>query len=127
VSRYDLSVGAPPELAALPWVYVLGVGGPEDAAGIGQVDRFVWRFVVLDDGPLPVVLGFRAMPDLMAFTRAVNGTAPQRVPTEAVKVSPAAWHGGIPAILWLDPSPDAFDAAASGRPLGERRIPELAL
>lgn len=126
MSRLDLGAPPPPDVAALPWVYVLGVGGPEDAAGIGRVERFVWRCAVLPEDPRPVALGFTSMPRLMAFTRSVNAASPRRVPTEAARVAPASWRGGIPAVLWLDPSPEAFEAAAAGRVLAERRIPELA-
>lgn len=126
MSHHDLMAPVAPDVARLTGVYVLGVGGPEDASGIGDVERFVWRFAVLDGGPLPVVLGFSSMPALMAFTRAVNGRQPQRVPTEATRIVPSGWQGGIPVVLWLDPAPDAFETAATGRPLGERRIPELA-
>lgn len=125
--RIDLAAAPPPDVAALPFVYVLGVGGPVDAAGIGRVEAFVWRCAVLDEGgAAPVALGFTAMPRLMAFTRAVNGAAPSRVPTEAARIAPSSWRGGIPAVLWLDPTPEAFEAAATGRALVERRIPELA-
>jgi len=130
MSRFDLSAPPPPDVAALPFVYVLGVGGPEDTAGIGRIEAFVWRCAVLEGGPgpgaAPIALAFTSMPRLMAFTRAVNDAAPRRVPTEAARVAPSSWRGGIPAVLWLDPTPEAFEAELAGRALVERRIPELA-
>ena len=48
MTRYDLSTGLPADLAAMPALYLLGVGGPEDASGIGNVDAFVWRFVAIE-------------------------------------------------------------------------------
>lgn len=145
MTRHDLSTGAPPALAALPALYLLGVGGPEDASGIGDVNAFVWRFVVVetaaephtspgsgtadeDSGAtagLPVVLAFSAMPKLMQFTRAVNSRAPFTVPTEALRLTPRDLGGGAPAVLVLDPSAADFDALRARGRLAERRIAAL--
>lgn len=118
-----LPMGIDPELN----LYILGVGGPEDADGIGRVERFVWRFSVLEaTAEPPVAIAFTTMPGLMRFTRAVNGSRPFSVPTEAHRVPARRLASGAPAALLLDPSPDDFERLRAGRDLAERQIPELA-
>lgn len=123
----DLDRGAPAELAGVAALYILGVGGPEDESGIGDVSAFVWRFALVDsaDGS-PIALAFTAMPKLMQFTRAVNGRAPFTVPTEAFKVDAAALAAGAPVRLALDPTPDDFETLRAGRPLVLRVVKGLA-
>jgi len=111
-------------LLELPSLYILGVNGPLDEAGIGRVDRFVWRFAVVDE-PSPVVLAFSAMPLLMRFTRAVNGAQAFTVPTEALRVRLRAAHAGLPVRISLDAVAEDFLTFAGGRRLAERVIPEL--
>ena len=127
MSPHSLVGGLPEGIDPGLNLYILGVGGPEDAAGIGRTERFVWRFCVLEesDGP-PVAIAFSSMPALMRFTRAVNGRQPFSVPTEAHRVPARRLVAGAPAALLLDPSPEAFEGFCAGRGLVERQIPELA-
>ncbi len=106
-------------------IYLVGVGGPEDESGIGDVSTFSWRFCLLEiDQALPIVLGFRAMPTLMAFTRAVNGERPFTVPTEALRTD-LSTIGSVPLRLAIDlTSSDLADWLRSGR-LVTRKVPEL--
>jgi hypothetical protein len=115
------------ELAALERLYLLGVGGPEDAAGVGRVEAFVWRCLVLEprSGPPLLLLAFSAMPRLMAFTRAVNGAEPGRVPTEALRLAPDELPGDAGLGLLLDPEPEAFLALAQGGRLRELHLPQV--
>ena len=128
VPGLDLAAEVPAALRAEPTLYFLGVGGPEEASGIGRVETFVWRFAVLHGvggSEADVALAFRSMPGLMAFTRTLNGRQPFTVPTEAMKVAGTAL-APCPARVWLDPRPEDFDAlAAAGGRLEERRIPAL--
>jgi hypothetical protein len=124
---FSLESGPPPEWRdSTSPIYLLGVGGPEDEDGIGKVERFVWRFsALLRQDALPVVFGFTSMPTLMRFTRAVNAQAPFTVPTEVFKVAPSELKGGAPVAWIIDPDPEAFHRLVQGKPVVERRIPEL--
>lgn len=126
MTRFELAQDIPAELTSLPSLYLLGVGGPETAEGVGDVSSFVWRFGLLATAEgEELALAFRAMPRLMAFTRALNGRRPFSVPTEALRI------GGnelspTPISLLLDPSPEDFDAhVAAGARMTERRLPTL--
>jgi hypothetical protein len=122
---YDLRDGPPPELAGREAIYLLGVGGPEDESGVGDVSAFVWRCLLLErPGQPPALLGFTAMPRLMGFTRAVNGQRPFTVPTEAVRLTGADLPAA-PLALLLDPESEAFLAAAAAGQLTVRHVPEL--
>lgn len=124
MSRVSLARGAPAGWRALPALYVLGVGGPESGAGIGDVSAFAWRCALLRLAREPdCLLLFSAMPKLMAATRAVNGRAPFSLPTEALRVAPADL-GAAPVQAWLDPSPEAL-LALPALQIVERKIPEL--
>ena len=106
-------------------VYLVGIGGPMDESGIGDVASFQWRFCVLArDGLTPIVIGFRSMPSMMSFTRTVNGAEPFTIPTEAFHadlkdIGPISFH------LALDPSPDEFMAWKHDAELVMRIVPEL--
>ncbi len=107
-------------------LYLLGVNGPLQPDDIGHVDRFVWRFAVLESpGREAALLAFSAMPGLMTFTRKVNAERPFTVPTEARRqlIGPAMI--GRPFVLLVDPEPAAWLAAASGQSAAERVIPEM--
>lgn len=106
-------------------IYLLGVGGPEDEAGIGDVSAFVWRFCLVEtEGTPPIALGFSRMPLLMAFTRAVNGAKPFTVPTEALKAD-LSGIGVLPLRLAIDPTPAALDDWLETGSLSFRRLPEI--
>jgi hypothetical protein len=67
---------------------VLGIGGPEDLADIGRLDRLTWRYFVIEHPERgTLALAFTDMPQLMAFTRAMNARAPFTVPTECIRTS----------------------------------------
>lgn len=107
-------------------LYVLGVNGPLQAEDIGHVDRFVWRFAVLEaPGREAALLAFSAMPGLMTFTRKVNAGRPFTVPTEARRQLIGPAMVGLPFVLLVDPDPAAWLAAAGGRSAAERVIPEM--
>jgi len=126
VSRFDLGEAVPPAVRALPTLYLLGVGGPEDPEGIGRVETFAWRFAVVEGGAGALTaLAFTAMPRLMALTRAVNGRRPFTLPTEALRVDPSG-IGPTPGVgLFVDPSPEEVEALLAGGRLAERRLPSL--
>jgi hypothetical protein len=107
-------------------LYFLGVNGPLDAEDIGLVDRFVWRFAVMEAQAEPgAILAFSSMPRLMAFTRAANALRPFTVPTEARRqvLGPAAV--GLPYVLLVDPDPEVWLTAYAGQQATARVIAEL--
>ena len=112
----------------MPALYLLGIGGPEDESGIGRVETFVWRFGVVegrDGSDGGILLAFRSMPRLMAFTRALNGREPFTVPTEAIKLSGAELVA-VPYRVAIDPTEADFGRwMALGGRLAERRIEAL--
>jgi hypothetical protein len=124
--HFDLSAGLPPDLASIPALYLLGVGGPEDASGIGHVESFVWRFHALErpDEPL-AVLGFTSMALLMALTRAVNAERQGALPTEVLRVAPADIGAPLPVHLWVDLAPADYHELAAGRRGREVRLAGL--
>lgn len=126
---FDLGRGLPalPEgLAALPALYLLGVGGPEDASGIGLVETFVWRFHALErPGTAPAILGFTSMPRLMALTRAVNSERQGALPTEVLRVPTADLRAPLPVRLCLDLTPAEYRTLAAGAVARELRLAGL--
>ena len=117
------STGGPVDPASL---YVLGVGGPLDADGIGRVERFAWRFLVRRaEGEHDAVLGFTSMPRLMAFTRAVNAARPFTVSTEVYKVPSARFALDAAPRATVDLAPEGFSAWLGRGELVERIVPEL--
>lgn len=120
----DLAGPPPAAWAAAGSVYLLGVGGPEDEAGIGDVGAFVWRFAVAEAGDGPAVaLAFSAMPRLMRFTRAVNAAAPFSVPTEALRVDAASLDPAAGVRVALDPEADDLAALGGAPAVRLRRVP----
>lgn len=126
MSGVSLRDGAPAALRAHPWLYLLGIGGPVDADGVGHVERFAWRFLVRVAPDRPdAVLAFTAMPKLMAFTRLVNARAPHAVSTEALRVAPAKLTDGVAIEVFVDLPADDFGAWLGRGALIERIVPEL--
>ena len=120
---YDLTAGLPDPLAAMPQLYLLGVGGPEDASGIGHVESFVWRFHALERAGEPLaVFGFTGMAQLMALTRAVNADRQGALPTEVLRVKPADVQAPLPVRLWVDVTAGEYHAIAAGRQASEARL-----
>ena len=104
--RFTLETGPPESLSESTTLYFLGVGGPEDASGIGDIDAFVWRFLVLknpDSQGHRTVVAFTSMPNLMAFTRGVNQRRPFTVPTEALRLQADDLPKAQGLTVWLDP------------------------
>lgn len=118
---------APPAGPTAPAaLYVLGVGGPTDADGIGHVERFAWRFLVREaPGEGGSVLGFSAMPRLMAFTRAVNARRPRAVSTEAYVVPIGRFDAPTAPTPVVDLPAEAFEGWLGDAALVERIVPEL--
>lgn len=120
----DLSADPPAAWTAARAVYLLGVGGPEDEAGIGDVGAFVWRCAVVEaaDGTA-AALAFSSMPRLMQLTRAVNAAAPFTLPTEALRVEAAALAHAPGTRIALDPSPEDLASLGGAAAVRLRRIP----
>lgn len=126
--RVALTGGAPEALVAGPPLYCLGVGGPPDAESIGLVERFVWRFAVLEaEGEaLPLLIAFTGMPALMACTRTLNAESPFCLPTEALRLSGADLAGPMDLAILIDPRADDLRALLARGRVVERALPALA-
>jgi hypothetical protein len=122
---FDASLGPPADGEHMPTLYFLGVGGPEDAAGLGDVQSFVWRFVTLERaGEQPTVLAFTVMPKLIAVTRTVNGQRANTLSTEALTVDPRTLRP-TPVTVVVDPEASEVLDLAAGSTVFERRLPTL--
>lgn len=106
-------------------IYLVGVGGPEDESGIGDVTSFTWRYCLVEpvDGT-PIVLSFSTMPKMMAFTREVNGRSPFTVPTEALRTE-FSTLGVADLRLAIDPAPEDLEGWLRTGRLVTRGVPEL--
>lgn len=125
MTLFDLDGEGEPSSTLAGPIYLVGVGGPEDEAGIGDVTSFKWRFCLVEPAEgLPIALGFRAMPSMMAFTKAVNGERPFTVPTEALRIE-LSGVGPVPLRLAIDPTAsDLAQWLQAGR-IVTRSVPEL--
>jgi hypothetical protein len=124
---YELTGGLPAGLVPDTILYVLGTGGPDGPDGIGDLSSFVWRFhtIVRESEPRRNALAFTSMPQLMGFTRAVNGRAPFTVPTQALRISPAAIETASGWALVVDPTLRQYDALMHSSTAEDLPCPEL--
>lgn len=126
--RLALTGGAPESLVAGAPLYFLGVGGPPDAESIGLVERFVWRFALIEapGEALPLLIAFTGMPALMACTRALNAESPFCLPTEALRLTGADLEGPLDLAILVDPRAEDLRALLARGRVVERALPALA-